>query len=346
VNKPAVSYQLKIWDNTKKTNIVNSPFKGTTDVDIFDTVDAMSTMILKSTLNIEPGTANIVFDGFKVGKEQYDLVVNNKVVDTVTNEKFTLNLKILPDTAYIVQLLHKPDNKEAFQGTVNLPRYQSITIGYTPFGRVKINPVFMKDRIKTYSIFLDDMLVSEGKTVSNIQAGLKHTVTLKDNLSKEVDKSEFYLKDSDVTQVTLGEKYPSPLHFEAYSLDRSMASLGVDLYIGRYFWLGLGTGGSYFAAGSSPLIFVSPYVETGYYFLGDLAYDLRVGAGLLGKVNMFFPEDTAKAIDSSVNNYSPNAGVFAQVEWKFIMIRPAAYIYFDASQNIQFTYGLGVGVKF
>jgi len=342
--EPEVVYNLKVWDSSKKTNIIDLKYKTSTGREIFDTIDEMMSKVLTSALNISADSATIVFENFNIGKEQYELFVNNKKIDTITNTDYNYKLRIVPDVDYVVQLKRKRDNGEALHSVIRLQKYQIISIGYTGYGKVQVNSIAYKDNLKKYSLFLNDKEVVEGQLISNLQAGLKYTLSVKNDRQEEVFREDFYLRDAEVKVVNPCEKDYSPWHFKALTLDRNFLTLGIDYFPWRYFWVGIGAGASYASVGSNSLFFLSPFVEAGYYFMGDMAYDLRIGAGVVGRVNIFMPEDVGKSMDFSVGNYSPNAGIFVQLEWRFIVLRPVAYLVFG-KEDIFFSYGLGIGFR-
>lgn len=344
-NNPKVNYNLYLWSRKDSTNALAKKYATSTDAEIFDTIDDMIALVMKSSLNIDVNIANVYFNSFAIGSEKYSLFVNEKLVSEISNSDFSYNLKVLPDNDYQIIIRREWDKKNAVEALVNLKQYKSITISHNATGKLKINEVGNKDRNKSYTVLLDDKPIIENTLLTNIAAGLSHRITVLDNNSNSVFKETFYIHDGEEKTISPSANTPSIVHFKAYSLDANFATVGADFFLGRYIWAGLGIGGSYLSANNNTFIFLSPYVEIGYYFIGDMEYPLRIGAGISGRANMFLTSaETAKSY-STVPALMPNLGVFALVEWTFIMFRPAFYGYMDG-QNFGFGYGLGTGVKF
>ncbi len=343
-NNPVVTADLKAWTRDKLTNVFSKSYKTSTGVDIFDTIDEMIADVVKTTLNIEVNISTITFGDFRTGSEIYDLYINDKIMAKVTNSDFTYNLKVLPDTVYRVALKSLWNKTNALEAEVTLKKYKTINISHNAVGSVKINTLSLKDRWKTYSIYVDDIIVKERGILTNVQAGINHTLRVVDNHSNEVYKNSFYLHDGETKSYSPGEKSPGLFHAKLYSLDNSMAAFGLDVFLGRYFWFGAGSGASYVSLKNDNLYFISPFIETGYYLLGDMNYDFRLGIGLDAKVNIIYPDDVLKSNYPDVQNYQMNAGLFLSIEWKFIMIKPTGYMYF-LNNKVGFSYGIGAGIK-
>jgi TolB-like protein len=346
-SEPDVGITLNVWTKDKHTNIISKSYKTTSGLEIFDTIDEMIANSIKAALNIELNVANVNFNNFKIGREKYELYVNGKMIEEITNEGFSYNLKILPASDYRIFLKKKWDGQEALQALVNLKEYQSIEIQYSALGTVRIGGIAFKDNLKKYRIELDGKDVVEGQLISNVAAGIDHTLVLKGFDSNVISQETFYLRDKEIKEVQPKEKSTGFAHFKLYSLDRNMATLGAELYFFRYLWAGIGVGGSYFTTTNlnSMVFFISPYVEAGYYLLGDMGSDLRLGIGLEGRVNLYQPEDAVKKINAAFPNYQPNLGIFAQIEWKLFFFRPTLYLLMGADNQINFSYGLGAGIK-
>ncbi len=342
---PSIKTELRIYSRNGNTNILKKEYLvASTGAEIFDTIDEMISDSVKSALNIEVNIANIFFEKFKTGRDQYELYVNGKLISPITNDGFNYNLKILPDNDYKVQIKRLWDQKFVLEALANLKSYKSITISYAGLATVKVNGIAYKDRNKNYQLFLDNKPVNENDIITNMPAGRNHVLKLTETNEGVVENQTFYVKDGENRDVTPSEKSSGIFHIKAIALDRSFATLGADLFWGRYFWFGVGAGASYSTLSTGTVYFISPYVEAGYYFLGDINYDFRIGAGIQGRVNMYFPENPVRQIDPSIQNYMPNLGIFGQLEWKFIILKPTLYLYWDQG-NIGVSYGIGAGFR-
>ncbi len=128
-NEPQASVHLRIWSRISgKMNekIFNTP----TDVSIFDSIDNMIADSVKIILNEEMKTASIHFGDFKVRKEPYLLMINNKVLSVISNDSFTLSLKILSEMNYQVILKKQDDNTTALNIMVNLKPGENTNISF------------------------------------------------------------------------------------------------------------------------------------------------------------------------------------------------------------------------
>lgn len=345
--EPSLVLNLKIFTRATNGVVFTKAYKTTTGAEIFDTIDEMIANCVKVGFNIEVNVATVLFSGFEVGDEKYGLQVNGKRIVDVTNTSFNYSLKVLPDQDYQVELIRDWDKKVAFTALVNLKPYANLRISYPAKGSVRIQPLANPDRLKTYRTLLDQTEIVPGALLTNVSAGRSHKIEVFDQKTNLIYQEEFYLHDGENREFSPSEKSTGLFHFKAFSLDHNMLSLGADLFLWRYFWIGAGVGGSVYLPDSSTnlVFFVSPSVELGYYFWGDHAYDLRIGAGLIGKLNLYLNDAAVQSIAGDVQNYSPNLGVFIQAEWWIFMFRPTFYVYLDENQTPQFDYGLGVGFK-
>ena len=343
-NSPKVIYNLYLYSRKDSTNALSKKYVTTTEAEIFDTIDDMISQVMKSSLNIDVNIANVYFNGFTIGTERYSLFVNDKLVSEISNSDFNFNLKVLPDNDYKIIIRREWDKKDVEEAVVNLKQYKSITISHNAFAKLKINEVGNKDRNKTYTILLDNSPIPGNSYLSNFAAGQTHTIAVMDNKSNTVYKDTFFIHDGEEKTISSSEKTPGIVHFKVYSLDANFATIGADFFFSRYFWAGIGAGGSYLSANNSTFIFFSPFVELGYYLVGDMEYPFRIGAGISGRGNMFFASAEAASAYGNVPAFMPNLGVFALIEWNFIMFRPTFYGYM-AGKNFGYGYGLGTALN-
>ncbi|MGC8764674.1 MAG: hypothetical protein ACP5QT_02160 [Brevinematia bacterium] len=332
---------LNIWSRGTKADIFSKNFTGITGPDIFETADELIAVSLKNILNIGYRVVTVNFKNFDIGDEKYELIFNGKLIEEISNSNFQYTLKVLPDVNNILEIKRKWDGKNAFETTLRLESYASIDVTYSAMGKVSISKLKFKERGREYKVFLDDREVDMIDKEIEAKAGIKHNLTVVDNKDYNVLNEEFYLKDGELKLLTPVVKNPGILHFKLYSLDRNMATLSIDFFTGRYFWIGAGCGGSYFKTDMVELAFVTPVIEAGYYLFNDRAYPFRIGTGiaLRGDIKLL----DSYGGDSTISRYIYSGGLFLNLETFFLLIRPVVYLTYDAG-NFVFSYGIGVGI--
>lgn len=136
-----------------------------------------------------------------------------------------------------------------------------------------------------------------------------------------------------------------------FFLGGSYGGLGADFYLNRRLWLGVNSGfflqevtTDYVTDTMENLIILKLSLDAGYYLVGDMEYDFRLGGGLSLGSTLWLPKAlTDKLIDPPVFSFLP--GIFAQVEWKMIYVRIDAY-YDIAATERKFGFSPSVGFKF
>ncbi|MGA2141419.1 MAG: hypothetical protein ABSG94_03255, partial [Brevinematales bacterium] len=113
-----------------------------------------------------------------------------------------------------------------------------------------------------------------------------------------------------------------PLHLMVYSGNCSFAGLAAEYFPYRYFWLEAGGGVSWYKT----IYDVSPYLGIGYYFIGDMKTDFRLGCGITASYYQYVP------LSAITPPYNYSGGIFAQFEWKCINLRIGCYYDFGAKQ--------------
>ncbi len=341
-NDVMIQIDYKVWSKKESSNLVSVVYNSSAGLDIFDNIDEMIKKFLKDILKIDYQVAVINFKNFDIGEEKFSLYVNGSFLEEITNSNFNLSLKVLPRYTNIIEIKRK-DGTNAIESAIFLRPHHSIDFSYTSMGTIKVNPIKLEERGRKYSFFIDGAEVDIIGGSKSIKAGVRHKVELKDDKGKTHLKDEFYLKDGEVKEYSPVIQNPGLFHYKAYTFDKEMLTLGVDIGIGRYFWVGAGSGVTYFQNENITFCYISPQVEAGYFFLNDRSYLWRVGGGVNFKYYY-------KLIDSlSEKKYIPEGiysiGLFLNGEFSFVTFRPTVYFSFD-DKDFYISFGLGFGVCF
>ncbi|MCX7821372.1 MAG: hypothetical protein N2258_06835 [Brevinematales bacterium] len=337
-----IEVKFRVWSSKDSTNIISINLTSLAGVEIFDTIDEMIKTFLKDVLKIDYKVATVNFKNFDIGDEKFSLYVNGSLVEEITNSNFTYTLKVLPQVTNLIEIKRK-DGTNAIENQIYLKPYASIDFSYIAMGTIKVNPLQLEERGRKYRFLVDGEEVDIIGKSKSIKAGRKHKVELKDDKNQTHLREEFYLKDGEVKEYTPKIQNPGFIHFKAYTFDKEMLTLGVDLTFGRYFWAGLGIGGTYFKNENIEFSYISPSIEAGYFFYNDRSYLLRIGTGVNFKYYY-------KLVDSlRSENYIPeviySVNIFLNTEFSYLLFRPSIYIAYDGKDPI-FSYGLGLGVNF
>lgn len=337
-----IEVKFRVWSGKDSSNIISVNYTSLAGVEIFDIIDEIIKTFLKDVLKIDYKVATVNFKNFDIGDEKFSLYVNGSLVEEITNSNFTYTLKVLPQVTNLIEIKRK-DGTNAIENYIFLKPYASIDFSYTSMGILKVNPLQLAERERKYKFFIDGEEVDIIGKSKSIKAGRKHKIELKDDKNKTHLRDEFYLKDGETKEYTPKIQNPGLIHFKAYTLDKEMLTLGFDLTFGRYFWVGLGIGGTYFKNEKIEFSYISPSIEAGYFFYNDRSYMLRIGTGINLKYYYKFTDSLKE------KNYIPDviysANLFLNTEFSYLLFRPSIFIAYDGVNPI-FSYGLGIGVNF
>ncbi len=154
---PTAQIRLNIWNKASgkiDTHEYNTPI----DADIFDAIDAMLSQIISLTLNEEVKISYLNIGNFKIGNGSYSLTINNKPAAKITNDNFSLNLKILPNAIYSIRLRNTADNKNVLNNQVMLKPGETTNISYTAaFAEDNLYDVVTNGNIAFIKYYRDDI---------------------------------------------------------------------------------------------------------------------------------------------------------------------------------------------
>lgn len=203
-NDPTASLRLVIWSKMTGEMFTNTR-KTRTDTDIFDAIDRMIAHVVKVTLNEEVRFAVLDLSGFSVGRERYNILINNKLLASVTNDGFSVSLKVLPDRDYNIKLVRLNDRKRVMDRNIAFGPGTVTRIGYEAKGIVKAVIVNQKkeDPVK---ITLDGTDVTGQDWISNVPAGRIH-ILRKMNLKEGYSyQTTFFLPDGGRREIPLYDR--------------------------------------------------------------------------------------------------------------------------------------------
>ncbi len=342
---PKIMAMLTAYDGVGRTNIFNKTYETTTATEVFDDIDTMISEVMKAALNIDvKNIAAIHFKNFRIASETYLLYINNRLIATPTNTNFSLTLKVMPETNYSIVLKQEEGDRTVLETDVRLPLNGSTNISYTGYGVIRIEEIARKDRAKSYSLSFDGKQIPENSVFSNVPTDVTHSVVLVEDLTNTIFSTNFDLYDSQYIDVRPEANGFFPLHAKLISLDYDIVTLvGQYFPFDRYFWVGAGCGLYVFADTVYQLYYVSPLIEIGYYFIGDMDRNFRLGAGLIGRANyVLSPETIPEGVSPSVFNI----GVFITFDAWFLTVQPECYVYWDDSGKINGSFCIAMGVHF
>ncbi len=342
---PQAEITLKIWSKEKNTDIFTKKYITATDLDIFDAVDRMTIDAIASAFLITPRFAVMNFSGFEILDEKYSLYVNNKLIDKVKNSGFNKSLKILANNKYNIMMIRDRDNVIVFSQTYTLKEKSVATVSYKGAATVIIKPLKSKQKAMNYKILLDGEVVRENQEIKSLPLTMDHTLmVVSENDNRIVYKQVFKLTDGEIRNLTAnlaGRKW----YVRIYGIGNSFGGAGLDYFLNRELWLGLDLG--YALAVNTTLnasvSVMTPYLDLGYYILGNKDYDMKLGLGLGVGMSYAFPPDQWSMV-STAPNMSILTRTYAQAEWKFFYIK--AGILLDFYSGIHALPMVAVGMKF
>jgi hypothetical protein len=361
-SNPDIHIELKIRSEIDRKMLFKKSYRASTDRKIFDSIDRMVSDSAKIVLafrtpqnekekipidtdaHIEKiETANLLFNNFKIGSEEYDLMLNGEILDSPRNNRFALKVNVVAGQEYQIKLLHKESGRVVLNSAVTLAPDETRNINYIGTGNVAARFLDNKEHYKIYSFFVDSKEIAEGSVLSNLWSGLNYNLKIKDNQSNVVYTNLFYLKDGELKELSPALEWKGGVHLKIYKTDDIYAGLGLDLFFFRYLWAGVGCGGGVFydwnKGGGVPVLF--PYADVGYYLIGDMLSNFRAGIGLTFHGYYLPAGGDFSDLNSALSSLFYGGGIFAIVEYYIFYIKPA--VYYDLSK---FYAVMAVGVKF
>ncbi len=191
---------LKIWKKSSGKTLAQE-YKTPIDPDIFDATDAMLSQIIKFTLNGELKIAYLNIGNLKIGNGSYSLAINNKPVAKITNDNFSLNLKILPNAVYSVRLRNLADKRNVINTTLMLKPSDTTNISYAALGNIRCS-ITNRAPGEDFQLFLNGNEIPLDSVISNLPAERDYQVKVVDKNKNEYSNT-FYLSDGEFKKYIL-----------------------------------------------------------------------------------------------------------------------------------------------
>jgi hypothetical protein len=350
VPSEVVSLSIGVWSKEKNKNVFSKTYVTGTDVEIFDTIDAVLKNVVENVLKIDFSLARININ-IKSGKERYDIYINQKLVERADTANYTKSFRVLGKQHYTVSIIRISDGNEVFQDEKDLKGNGFMNVDYVANGSVVVDPVRYQERGKKYSVTVDNKPVKDNQVLEDLNALNEHVIKVYNQSTNLIYSSKFNVKDGSTMHIAGEEKWGGLFHPKFYLFGNSICGAAAQFFPERYVWLEAGMGFSvyYSQAFKEGIYNLSPYLDAGYYFSGDMLTDWRYGGGASLLYYQYLPADKFSQINpdtikrSEVTSYSYAAGVFAVGEWQWVTLKLG--LYYDFMANGIYL-SPSIGVKF
>lgn len=345
---PEATIGIKVWSQDENKFVFEKSYKTALDLDLFDAVDQMIIDIIETTFKIQAKFATLNINNFKIGSDTYQLYINNKKFEVITNSSFSFSTKVLANTPYNIMVERVKDRAMVINTSFTLEENESTNISYSARGVVNIDPVLYKDPKKQYRILLNGQKITNHAPIESLDASKEHNLMVLDNKSIMQFHESFLLKDNETITIQPIANWGGIFHLRTYFLGGAIGGIGADFSLTRKMWLGVNTGFTFTTKNTGvkdeSVYLIMPSIDFGYYILGDMEYDFRLAAGANIGLGVAFPNEIwVKITDTSPINFI--GGIFATAEWKMLYLRLA--VYFD-SGGVERQIGVSpsIGFKF
>ncbi len=337
---PKAKLNLKIYSTERVVDLLSKTYNTPTDIEIFDTIDRVINDLSVELLKGKVEVAYLNFHDFEVGDEAYDIYVNDKIIASITNSDFQLNLKILANTSYGVEIIRRFDKKAVHDSSFVLQPGVTANISHRAQATLDLKALTGKKKGSAYTLKLNDTPILDNQKYTNILGGQKYNLVVIEDGTNLAYSNSFYLHDSGKITVkpfvkSKGGAWGLSLSFN----DESMIQAAVTWNFHPKFWVGAGAGFSYLPISllvpvsdpsnqiQSPL-FVNTYIGAGYSFLGDKDSNFRLGVDISLHYTLI---SMTPNIYPGININPLTLGAFISAEWKFLFLKVGTY--YDISNN-------------
>lgn len=332
---------ILVWSKAGNTNVFMKTYETSTNAGISGSVNLILHDIIKDVLKTDYALAVLDFD-VETGTDRYNIYINNKFDDAVNKRTFRKSISVLAGRSYNINIIRVSDGMTVYSQTKIPGTNENPRVTYIAMGNVIIDPVRYGVRGKKYFYAVDGMTAYENEEFTNMSAASNHILTVKDRASNIVYRGFIGINDGLTAHVVPEEEWIRQFHYELRlpGLYSGLGSLGADYFPSKFFWAGAGCGFNmvYNQVFGQYVYEAMPYIDAGYYFLGDIREDFRIGAGLTASYYRYFPQNDISQVNPGyLNQISPSypssgivsssdysAGVFAEVEWRFLFLRVGA----------------------
>ncbi len=346
-----VDLSIRIFDNRNGSLIFTRKYKSFNDRRLFDTVDEVKNDITEfcreleifSPESKEEDFGTIHFKNFNVGKENYFLYIDERVLSKYVSKTFERKVKLKAQTNYIVRLVRESDERVVFEKVVFLEKDKTVEIEYEGKGNLMVSRLKNPEMWRTYQYFLDGIEIFPEKVISNLSAGHHHKLIVKDNRGKDVYSEIFYLEDGETKILNPYLSWDDVISIKFFSVLSEYWAIGFEYNFCRYFWGGVNLGFNSFYEENLSLYFLFTTAEAGYFYFVDSNYNFKAGVGLLGQI-YFSLEDIERYNDrlnvDSRKAIKNGASLFLDFELFNLFIKPG--VFYDLES---FYFQISLGLK-
>ncbi len=196
---PEVIIHVKVWSLAQRALIMDKLIRSPLDLDIFDSIDKLAADTLMLAFQVRSGFSSITFSIDPIGREQYELFINNKKKTVLSNQHNIFQQKILGDNSYKV-VLKLIDGGIVYKEKLSIAPGSITNIRYIPRANLNVDSLRHFKKSIHYQVRLDDTLLRSSAFFKNIPAGINYTLSVKTN-GLIISNQTFYLGDRQVISV-------------------------------------------------------------------------------------------------------------------------------------------------
>lgn len=194
--EPDAAINLKVWIKESNRVTFSKTYKTPTDLDIFDSIDDMIKDFIQGVLKTSVNVATIRFGGFHIGDRTYALFVNGKEIASVTNTDFALNLRVLADSEYRVEIKDAKSGAVSFSSSYVLRPRSLTNVSFQASGKMQTFVIPNKNPARPYTFLLNNSNITEGAVLSNAPANISYTYRVMESGTNVRYETNFYLAEN------------------------------------------------------------------------------------------------------------------------------------------------------
>lgn len=129
-SSPTAAVDWTVTNAADGRELFSRSYRTATDIEIFDTVDAVVADSVRALLNRSVTIAQISFGNFRVGNDAFSVLLNNRTVAVASNDSFSYSQKVPADSKFPVTVRRKSDGKVVLFETVSLRPGEARSFSY------------------------------------------------------------------------------------------------------------------------------------------------------------------------------------------------------------------------